>query len=87
MKHYCHPAAIKVLLATALLLSGCSRTEPVTAESAGLSTQRLERIDKFLQQHVDEKAVAGASALIAHKGKIAYFKTNYVVFIVPRTGS
>jgi CubicO group peptidase (beta-lactamase class C family) len=75
MKYYCRLTAIMVLLSAALFLSGCSKVAAATAESAALSSQRLKRIDELLQRHVDEEKVAGASALIARKGKIGYFKT------------
>ena len=49
---------------------------PVTPESVGLSTQRLERLDTLLEQHVTERKVAGAVVLVARKGEIAYFKAH-----------
>ncbi len=75
MKHYCRLTKITVLLFAALLLTGCSGIGQTTAESVGLSGERLERIDELLQRHVDEQQVAGASALIVRKGKTGYFRT------------
>ena len=46
----------------------------VTPESAGMSSERLQRIDKVLQEYVDKKWIAGGSAIIAHDGKIVYYK-------------
>jgi CubicO group peptidase (beta-lactamase class C family) len=43
-------------------------------ESAGMSTERLQRIDKVLQEYVDKKWIAGGSAIIARDGKIVYYK-------------
>jgi CubicO group peptidase (beta-lactamase class C family) len=43
-------------------------------ESVGLSTERLDRIDALLNRHVEDKKIAGAVALIARRGKIAYFR-------------
>ncbi len=43
-------------------------------ESAGMSSERLQRIDKVLQEYVDKKWIAGGSAIIAHNGKIVYHK-------------
>lgn len=43
-------------------------------ESAGMSSERLKRIDKTLQEYVDKKWIAGGSAIIARDGKIVYYK-------------
>lgn len=43
-------------------------------ESVGLSNERLQRVDKVLQEYVDKQEVAGAVALIVKDGKIVYQK-------------
>lgn len=43
-------------------------------ESAGLSSERLKRIDNVLQEYIDKKWIAGGSAIIAKDGKIVYYK-------------
>jgi CubicO group peptidase (beta-lactamase class C family) len=43
-------------------------------ELAGMSSERLKRIDKTLQEYVDKKWIAGGSAIIARDGKIVYYK-------------
>ena len=45
-------------------------------ESAGVSSERLKRIDKILQEYVDKKWIAGGSAIIARDGKIVYYKAT-----------
>jgi CubicO group peptidase (beta-lactamase class C family) len=45
-----------------------------TPDALGLSSPRLLRIDKVMQDYVDEKKLAGMIALIARHGKIAYCK-------------
>ncbi|MDH7499448.1 MAG: serine hydrolase domain-containing protein [candidate division NC10 bacterium] len=47
----------------------------VLPEEVGLSSQRLERIDKLMQDYVDRGQVAGVIALIARHGKVAYSKS------------
>src|SRR5687768_14886291 len=42
--------------------------------SAKLSASRLQRIDQLVQENVDKKLIAGATALIARDGKIVYNK-------------
>jgi len=43
-------------------------------ETAGMSPERLKRIDNLVQQYVDNKWVAGAATIIVHDGKIVYYK-------------
>lgn len=45
------------------------------AESVGVSSERLKRIDKVLQEYVDQQQVAGSVALVVKNGKIVYYKT------------
>ena len=41
-------------------------------EAVGLSAERLDRIDRMLQEAVDENTIPGAVALIARHGKIVF---------------
>lgn len=43
-------------------------------ESAGMSADRLKRIDNVLQEYINKKWIAGGSAIIAKDGKIVYYK-------------
>ena len=43
-------------------------------EDVGLSSARLERIDSAIEQSINDGRIAGAVALVARHGKIAYFK-------------
>ena len=43
-------------------------------ENAGMSSERLARIDAFLQKSVDTKEIPGAVAIICRNGKIVYQK-------------
>lgn len=45
-----------------------------TPEAVGLSSPRLERLDKVIQEHVDKEQIPGAVALIARGGKVAHVK-------------
>lgn len=53
------------------------KSEPLTnatAESVGMSPERLSRIDAMLKQAINDKQIPGAVALIARNGKIVYQK-------------
>jgi CubicO group peptidase (beta-lactamase class C family) len=43
-------------------------------EEAGFSAERLERIDRVVQQYIDSNWLNGAAAIIVHQGKIVYYK-------------
>jgi CubicO group peptidase (beta-lactamase class C family) len=45
-------------------------------EAAGMSTERLERISKAVQQSIDEKRIAGAVTLVARHGHVVWFKAQ-----------
>jgi CubicO group peptidase (beta-lactamase class C family) len=46
----------------------------VNPEKVGLSTERLARLDKVMQEEIDRKHKAGIVILIARRGFIAHFK-------------
>ena len=51
---------------------GLGMTQP---ERVGLSSERLRRIDGYMESVVEEGQISGAVVLIARRGKVAYFKT------------
>lgn len=48
--------------------------ETTTPEAVGFSSKRLGRIGTAMQRYVDEGKFAGTLALVARKGKVAYFE-------------
>jgi CubicO group peptidase (beta-lactamase class C family) len=72
---------LKLILPIALLLVGmlainlaAMDTKAVAPESVGLSSERLVRLDKAMQDYIDQKHTAGIVMLIARHGSIAYYK-------------
>lgn len=66
-----------------LILSSCTQTAPVEhaytlteaiAADAGMSEERLLRIDDMINLAIEEQQIPGAVALVARKGKIVYHK-------------
>ena len=49
---------------------------PATAESAGMSTERLRRLDAAMKRLVDDKQVAGLVTLVERHGKIEHFNAT-----------
>jgi CubicO group peptidase (beta-lactamase class C family) len=43
------------------------------AETVGMSTERLERIDSVMQAYIDRRETAGVVTLVARKGKVVHF--------------
>jgi CubicO group peptidase (beta-lactamase class C family) len=77
MKKAILPQIIFLLL---IIVTSCTQTgggglNESSPESAGMSSDRLVRIDKMLQQYTDSGWVAGSVGFIARNGKIIYNKS------------
>ena len=46
------------------------------AESVGMSTERLLRIDTAMQRHIDAGDIQGAVTAVARRGKVVHFKAH-----------
>ena len=55
----------------------CGGEIPVAeAESVGMSTERLLRIDTAMQRHIDAGDIQGAVTAVARRGKVVHFKAH-----------
>ena len=54
-----------------ILAQGLSRAQP---QEVGISAERLQRLSDVLQSYVDDGKLAGAVALVARRGKVAYLE-------------
>ena len=72
------PVSPTVLLATFFLATFTFAQDLPTAkpETVGLSSDRLERIGKEVQQTIDDKRISGAVTLVIRHGKVAWFKAQ-----------
>ena len=66
---------------TALVVFGAITVQggeiPVAeAESVGMSTERLLRIDTAMQRHIDAGDIQGAVTAVARRGKVVHFKAH-----------
>ena len=64
---------------------GACALETAKPEEVGLSTERLARIGQALNRQIDAKSFPGAVALVARKGRIAYFEA--IGQLDPKTGT
>ncbi len=62
-----------LLLFLAPLLSLAQLT-PVDPATAGVSAERLTRVDQFIQHYIDQGRLNGATAIILKDGKMVYYK-------------
>ena len=69
------PAAAIALIALASPLVAQPSRAPAGRAPNGFSTERLARIDRFLQQYVDSNRIGGAVALVLRDGQVAYEKS------------
>jgi CubicO group peptidase (beta-lactamase class C family) len=46
------------------------------AESVGMSTEGLNRIDEVMQEHIDAGHIQGAVTIVARRGKVVHFSTH-----------
>ena len=66
---------LRVVLTTFLVATITMAADHIDKpESVGMSSERLERLDRNLQGYVDRQEVPGVVALIARRGKIVYLK-------------
>jgi CubicO group peptidase (beta-lactamase class C family) len=67
-----------VLLVAGVLFSAISIRAQVLSEAppeqVGMSRERLQRIERVVQEYVDRQHIAGAVALVVRNGKIVYYK-------------
>ena len=45
-------------------------------ESVGMSSERLQRINSFIQNYIDSDQIAGAVTLVARKGKVVHYEAH-----------
>ena len=64
-------------LAAISAITVCGVEIPVAeAESVGMSTERLQRIDTAMQRHIDAGKIQGAVTALARRGKVVHFKAH-----------
>ena len=66
-------AALQSASADLPVMEGVPTAEP---ETVGMSTERLERLDRVMQAYIDREEVAGAVTLVARRGKVVNFSAQ-----------
>ena len=65
------------VLAGVSAITVCGSEIPVAeAESVGMSTERLERIDTAMRRHIDAGKIQGAVTALARRGRVVHFKAH-----------
>jgi len=75
-------ALVLVITASVAIFSGRAEEIPLmdglptaVPEDVGMSSTRLERIDRIMQSYVSRGDVAGAVSLVARRGRVVHFST------------
>lgn len=71
------PFALAIVLLAAPALQSALHAQPLPTaqpDDVGLSSERLERLTAVMQAYVDDGELPGAVALVARRGKVAYFE-------------
>ena len=71
---YAQTSAVKASVSASAPVKSTFLQEAAPA-AAGMSAEKLARIDALLQDYVDKGWVPGASALVGRNGKIVYYKS------------
>jgi len=65
------------LVAAAFVTTSAQSDLPMAkAETVGMSSKRLERINAFIKGYLDRNEIAGAVTLVARKGKVVHFEAQ-----------
>jgi CubicO group peptidase (beta-lactamase class C family) len=67
-------AFIAAVLLVVAAFSQAAAIPTARPEKVGLSSERLERLTRVMQDYIGQRKVAGLVTLVARKGKVAYFK-------------
>lgn len=77
MKRHISTLPFLVVCSLSLIFTACNQQTDVSGpdqNDLGLSSVRLERIGNAIEKSIQEEEIAGAVALVARRGNIAYFK-------------
>lgn len=80
-----HDLVIRLALALLVAAATVAAVPNGKPEDVGLSSERLQRITKVIQQYIDSKQIAGAITVVARRGRIAHFETTGLMDIEQRT--
>jgi CubicO group peptidase (beta-lactamase class C family) len=69
-------ALASILMAAFVAVSAQADLPFAKAETVGMSSKRLERINAFIKDYIDSSQIAGAVTLVARKGKIVHFEAQ-----------
>ena len=69
-------AVVAAVVGGLATISGQADLPFAKAETVGMSSKRLERINAFIKDYIDTNQIAGAVTLVARKGKIVHFEAQ-----------
>ena len=54
-------------------------------EDVGMSSERLQRINQFVQRYIDAKEITGAVTVVARRGKVVHFEAQGLMDVEAKT--
>jgi len=94
MPSFTHDARLSRLrfLLTGVIIALAAATLSLTAavtgakpEDVGMSSDRLQRINQFVQRYMDNREITGAVTMVARRGKIAHFEAQGLMDVEAKT--
>ena len=71
------PLSLAAVVVAGLVTASAQADLPFAkAETVGMSSKRLERINAFIKEYVETNQIAGAVTLVARKGRIVHFEAQ-----------
>lgn len=74
MTHMPFRFLVALLIPGCLLLADSATIQVASPESVGMSADRLKRVDRWLEQIVEERRAAGFVSLVARRGQIVHHR-------------
>ncbi len=75
--HWTTRSVLRIVLFFAfLMLPLKAAVDVVKPEEVGLSSERLKRINEFVQRHIDAQDISGAITIVARRGRVAHFQVQ-----------
>ena len=68
------PRIVALLLSVGLLLAAATELKLAVPEAVGMSSERLERIDAWVDGMVESKSAAGFVTLVARRGRVVHHR-------------
>ena len=74
--HSLRNLSLSLLCLTTMSMTNAAEIASAAPEDVGMSSKRLQRINRVMQRHIDAGDIQGAVTIVARKGKLVHFETH-----------